>query len=75
MFDNNYRLDGVSMISGFVNGSTFVPSLEALQEVSVQTGQYSAAMGTFSGAQVDMVVSWVRTTCTAASTISCETTI
>ena len=56
MFDNNYRLDGVSMISGFVNGSTFVPSLEALQEVSVQTGQYSAAMGTFSGAQVDMVV-------------------
>ena len=24
-FDNNYRLDGVSMISGYVNGSTFVP--------------------------------------------------
>ena len=56
MFDNNYRLDGVSMISGYVNGSTFVPSLEALQEVSVQTGQYSAAFGTYSGAQVDMVV-------------------
>ncbi len=56
IFDNNYRLDGVSMISGYVNGSTFVPSLEALQEVSVQTGQYSAALGTFSGAQVDMVV-------------------
>lgn len=56
MFDNNYRLDGVSMISGYVNGSTFVPSLEALQEVSVQTGQYSAALGTYSGAQVDMVV-------------------
>ena len=56
MFDNNYRLDGVSLINGFVNGSTFVPSLEALQEVSVQTGQYSAALGTFSGAQVDMVV-------------------
>ena len=56
MFDNNYKLDGVSMISGFVNGSTFVPSLEALQEISIQTGQYSAALGTFSGAQVDMVV-------------------
>ena len=56
MFDNNYRLDGVSMISGYVNGSTFVPSLEALQEVSVQTGQYSASMGLYSGAQVDMVV-------------------
>ena len=56
MFDNNYRLDGVSMMSGYVNGSTFVPSLEALQEVSVQTGQYSAAFGTYSGAQVDMVV-------------------
>lgn len=56
MFDNNYRLDGVSMISGFVNGSTFVPSLEALQEISVLTGQYSAALGTYSGAQVDMIV-------------------
>ncbi len=56
MFDNNYRLDGVSMIAGFVNGSTFVPSLEALQEISVQTGQYSAALGTYSGAQVDMIV-------------------
>lgn len=55
-FDNNYRLDGVSMISGYINGSTFVPSLEALQEVSVQTGQYSASMGLYSGAQVDMVV-------------------
>ena len=56
MFDNNYLLDGVSMIAGFVNGSTFVPSLEALQEISVQTGQYSAAYGTYSGAQVDMIV-------------------
>lgn len=56
MFDNNYRLDGVSMIAAFVNGSTFVPSLEAMQEISIQTGQYSAALGTFSGAQVDMVV-------------------
>jgi hypothetical protein len=55
-FDNNYRMDGVSMIAGFVNGSTFVPSLESLKEVSVQTGQYSAAMGLYSGAQVDMVV-------------------
>jgi hypothetical protein len=56
MFDNNYLLDGVSMVAGFVNGSTFVPSLEALQEISVQTGQYSAAYGTYSGAQVDMIV-------------------
>jgi Carboxypeptidase regulatory-like domain len=56
MFNNNYLLDGVSMIAGFVNGSTFVPSLEALQEISVQTGQYSAAYGDYSGAQVDMIV-------------------
>ncbi len=56
MFDNNYRLDGVSFISSFVNGSTFVPSIEAIEEVSVQTGQYSAALGLYSGAQVDMVV-------------------
>lgn len=55
-FDNNYRLDGVSIITGFVNGSTFIPSLEVLKEISVQTGQYSAASGMYSGAQVDMVV-------------------
>jgi outer membrane receptor protein involved in Fe transport len=55
-FDNNIRLDGVSIISGFVNGSTFIPSLESLKEVSVQTGQYGAAYGMYSGAQVDMTV-------------------
>lgn len=55
-FDNNIRLDGVSIIAGFVNSSTFIPSLESLKEVSVQTGQYGAAYGMYSGAQVDMVV-------------------
>jgi hypothetical protein len=55
-FDNNISLDGVSIISGFANGSTFIPSLESLKEVSVQTGQYGAAYGMYSGAQVDMVV-------------------
>lgn len=55
-FDNNIRLDGVSIIAGFANGSTFIPSLESLREVSVQTGQYGAAYGMYSGAQVDMVV-------------------
>lgn len=55
-FDNNIRLDGVSIISGFANGSTFIPSLESLKEVSVQTGQYGAAYGMYSGAQVDMIV-------------------
>jgi outer membrane receptor protein involved in Fe transport len=56
MFDNNIRLDGVSIINGFSNGSTFIPSLESLKEVTVQTGQYGAAYGMFSGAQVDMIV-------------------
>jgi outer membrane receptor protein involved in Fe transport len=55
-FDNNIRLDGVSIIAGFVNASTFIPSLESLKEISVQTGQYSAAYGMYSGAQVDMIV-------------------
>ena len=55
-FDNNIRIDGVSIINGFANGSTFIPSLESLREVSVQTGQYSAAYGMYSGAQVDMIV-------------------
>ncbi len=55
-FDNNIRLDNVSIIAGFANGSTFVPSLEVLKEVTVQTGQYQAAYGMYSGAQVDMIV-------------------
>jgi carboxypeptidase family protein/TonB-dependent receptor-like protein len=55
-FDNNIRLDGVSIIAGFANGSTFIPSLESLKEVSVQTGQYGAAYGMYSGAQIDMIV-------------------
>lgn len=55
-FDNNIRLDGVSFVAGFANGSTFIPSLESLKEVSVQTGQYGAAYGMYSGAQVDMIV-------------------
>ena len=55
-FDNNIRLDGVGIIAGFANGSTFIPSLESLKEVSVQTGQYGAAYGFYSGAQVDMIV-------------------
>ena len=55
-FDNNIRLDGVGIIAGFANGSTFIPSLESLKEVSVLTGQYGAAYGFYSGAQVDMIV-------------------
>lgn len=54
MFDNNYLIDGVSIIMGFDNGSTYVPSLAAIQQVSVQTGLYGAAQGFYSGAQVDM---------------------
>ena len=53
-FDNNYRLDGISFIDAFVNGSTFIPSLEIVSEVSVLTGQYSAAYGEYAGAQVNM---------------------
>jgi hypothetical protein len=54
-FDNNYRLDGVSFIDAFVNGSSFVPALDVISEVSVLSGQYSAAYGEYSGAQINMV--------------------
>jgi len=54
-FDNNYRLDGVSFIDAFVNGSSFVPALDVISEVSVLSGQYSAAYGEYSGAQVNMI--------------------
>ncbi|HVZ19507.1 MAG TPA: TonB-dependent receptor [Vicinamibacterales bacterium] len=46
--DNSYVLDGVP-IGDIVNRASFIPSLEAVQELRVQIGPYDAEVGRTSG--------------------------
>ena len=51
--DNNYLLDGVSNIYSQRLSSNLYPNPDAVQEVTVETGQYSAEFGDRPGAQVN----------------------
>ena len=51
-FNTELTLDGVSVNSALLNQSNLRPSIDALQEFRVQTGNYSAEFGMQSGAQV-----------------------
>ena len=55
-FNTELTLDGVSVNSALLNQSNFRPSIDALEEVRVQTGNYSAEYGMQSGAQVNLVL-------------------
>ena len=55
-FNTELTLDGVSVNSVLLNQSNFRPSIDALEEVRVQTGNYSAEYGMQSGAQVNLVL-------------------
>jgi Carboxypeptidase regulatory-like domain len=55
-FNSELTLDGVSVNSALLNQSNFRPSIDALEEVRVQTGNYSAEFGMQSGAQVNLVL-------------------
>jgi hypothetical protein len=55
-FNTELTLDGVSVNSALLNQSNFRPSIDALEEVRVQTGNYSAEFGMQSGAQVNLVL-------------------
>jgi hypothetical protein len=55
-FNTELTLDGVSVNSALLNQSNLRPSIDALQEFRVQTGQYSAEFGMQSGAQVNLVL-------------------
>jgi hypothetical protein len=55
-FNTELTLDGVSINSALLNQSNMRPSIDALQEFRVQTGNYSAEFGMQSGAQVNLVL-------------------
>ena len=46
--DNSYTLDGVPIVD-IVNRATFIPSLQAVEEIRVQTSAYDAEVGRTSG--------------------------
>ena len=53
---NNYLLDGVDNNDQFLNRLVINPSIDAIQEFSVQQNTYDAEYGRSAGAQLNMVV-------------------
>ena len=53
--DNEWNLDGATMSVGFYNWNSFNPSVDAIQEFKMQTGNYSAEFGFQAGANVNIV--------------------
>lgn len=51
----NYRLDGATHMDSVTNLNATYPNPDALQEFTVQTSNYSAQYGNFSGAVVNVV--------------------
>lgn len=55
-FNTEVTMDGASINSALLNQSNLRPSIDALQEFRVQTGNYSAEYGMLSGAHVNLVL-------------------
>jgi hypothetical protein len=53
---NNFMLDGVDNNDPYLNQYVALPSIDAIQEFKVQSGDYSAEFGHGGGAQVNMVL-------------------
>ncbi len=53
--DNNYQLDGADNKEAFFNSWNLGPSVDAIQEFSIQVGQYSAEYGSGGGAVINVV--------------------
>ncbi|MCC6539038.1 MAG: TonB-dependent receptor [Bryobacterales bacterium] len=52
---NSVSLDGVSIMSNLITTTTLRPSVDAVQEVQVQTGTYPAQYGGYLGVQINMI--------------------
>jgi hypothetical protein len=52
---NSVSLDGVSIMNNLITTTTYRPSVDAVQEVQVQTGTYPAQYGGYLGVQVNVV--------------------
>ncbi len=53
---NNFLLDGVDNNDPYLNQYVALPSIDAIQEFKVQSGNYSAEFGRAGGAQVNVVL-------------------
>jgi hypothetical protein len=53
---NNFMLDGVDNNDLYINQYSVLPSVEAIQEFKVQSGNYSAEYGRSGGAQINLVL-------------------
>lgn len=52
---NLVTLDGVSLMNNLITTTTFRPSVNAIQEVDIQTGTYQAQYGGYMGLQMNLV--------------------
>ena len=52
---NSISLDGVSIMTNLINTSSIRPSVDAVQEVQVQTGTYPADYGGYMGVQINLI--------------------
>jgi hypothetical protein len=52
---NSVSLDGVSIMNNLITTTTYRPSVDAIQEVQVQTGTYGAQYGGYLGVQINLV--------------------
>ena len=52
---NSISLDGVSIMTNLINTSSIRPSVDAIQEVQVQTGTYPADYGGYMGVQINLI--------------------
>ena len=53
---NNFTVDGIDANEGINNGILYQPSPDAVEQVSVETNNYSAELGNVAGAVVNMVI-------------------
>jgi outer membrane receptor protein involved in Fe transport len=52
---NSISLDGVSIMTNLVNTTSIRPTVDAIQEVQVQTGTYPADYGGYMGVQINLL--------------------
>jgi hypothetical protein len=53
---NNFLLDGVDNNDPYINQYVALPSIDAIQEFKVQSGNYSAEFGRSGGAQINVIL-------------------
>ena len=72
---NNFTIDGVDTNEAINNSIAYQPSPDAVEQVSVETNNYSAELGNVTGAVVNMVIKSARTRSTGTGSTTGATTL